>query len=1007
MPGGLRMDSVCRAIFRAIHQGRWVSVEYRNVAGETTRYWMGVKALSPQDGLLTAEGLHLGRFTLRELCVQMDAIKSAEVVEGTTFPINEALVEDIRRNPQAYAALFGDTANLRILDYYVQCHRLDSTPYKTEYALVSRLDGDRLAHGACPLDAAQFRQLVWHFQRRSAAPTAQDKLRVKELALNELSIHAPQGLYVLAYRPLMLDVAARTLKAGPEAVVCKEFTINGAKQSIRQFLDPGDGYLLEDFAANRERIKDRITAYAAPRAGVDDMPYLIAIGRDRLLDLNREYAGALAMYQRPETLTAPIQAFFGGLTQRPRRRKSYPLALLNRQVNLDQLLAINNALRFPLAYIQGPPGTGKTTTIINTISTAFFNERTVLFASYNNHPIDGVFNAFQQLRYRGRRIPFPIVRLGNNERLEEAVAHMRGLYEQAKGISVYDGALEKDRQARVRRAGQLTALLGRYDEIRDLNERRETIERLLESRSQIHFQADLQARQLTQVKARLAQQGQVRAEDALALLDTDQDAFLKYLFYTAAKYIKRLDEPKNQDLLAILYAPKELRASQLNQFLAEDENLRRFLRVFPLVATTCISAHKLGSPRPAFDMVILDEASQCNAAVSLVPILRGENLMLVGDPQQLQPVILLDQADNLVLRRRFGIPREYDYTENSIYKTYLACDPVSDEVLLSHHYRCHPQIIGFNNRKYYNGKLQIESKAVGEAPLVFVDVPGGAGGEKNTAPQEAEAVVAYLKKHPGQRAGVITPFAKQRAYIAQRLKEEGMDPALCGTVHAFQGDEKDVILFSLALSGQTRPQTYSWLKNNKELINVATSRARERLVVLANQKELERLHAGQAEDDLYELVEYVRTKGRSQVTEKTAASRALGVKPYSTQMEEAFLANLNHALDNALADASRYAVHKEVPIAQVFTSNPSCAGLFYTGRFDFVVYERQGGEELPLLAIELDGKEHMEDAAVRARDRQKEAICREHGFSLIRVENAYARRYHYVKDILIRYFSGR
>ena len=44
--------------------------------------------------------------------------------------------------------------------------------------------------------------------------------------------------------------------------------------------------------------------------------------------------------------------------------------------------------------------------------------------------------------------------------------------------------------------------------------------------------------------------------------------------------------------------------------------------------------------------------------------------------------------------------------------------------------------------------------------------------------------------------------------------------------------------------------------------------------------------------------------------------------------------------------------------------------------------------------------------AVQARDRQKDAICREHGFELIRVENSYARRYHYIKDILIAYFKN-
>ena len=90
-----------------------------------------------------------------------------------------------------------------------------------------------------------------------------------------------------------------------------------------------------------------------------------------------------------------------------------------------------------------------------------------------------------------------------------------------------------------------------------------------------------------------------------------------------------------------------------------------------------------------------------------MPILRGASLMLVGDPQQLSPVILLDPADNRTLRRRYGVTQEYDYIENSIYKCFLACDAVSDETLLSYHYRCSPKIIEFNNRKYYNHKLHI------------------------------------------------------------------------------------------------------------------------------------------------------------------------------------------------------------------------------------------------------------------------------------------------------------
>ena len=61
---------------------------------------------------------------------------------------------------------------------------------------------------------------------------------------------------------------------------------------------------------------------------------------------------------------------------------------------------------------------------------------------------------------------------------------------------------------------------------------------------------------------------------------------------------------------------------------------------------------------------------------------------------------------------------------------------------------------------------------------------------------------------------------------------------------------------------------------------------------------------------------------------------------------------------------------------------------------------------LPRGVLVVDGL-YLGQLTAQARDRKKEAICREHGFELIRVENSYARRYHYIKDILIRYFGGR
>lgn len=1006
------MNDVCRELFKAIHQGKWLTIAYKNRKEELTRYWIAIKDLNPKTRTLRVDGLHLGWLTVQELPVCIDRIQSASIVEGSWCEINHKLVEDIRINPIRYTGLFENPVNLRILNYLQECNKLDSTPYQTEYSLIEYFDIDCFAQGACYLSDEQYTEIVRRFQVQTLNEQKKDKLVLKQLGLNVVSIETKEGLYVLAYRPLYLDVKEKQLRCGDEIVICREFTIAGEKQSIRQFLDAEDYPLLEEFEKNQEIIKNQITKNGRGNRLVNDMPYILAIGRDCLVDLEKEYKGILKIMQESghnkKTTPSPINAFFGNLTSRPIRRKSYPLALMNQQVNLDQLLAINNAMRYPLAYVQGPPGTGKTSTIINTIMTAFFNERTVLFASYNNHPIDGVYQALCKLGYRGKKIPFPIIRLGSNEKVLEALDTIRKLHEMTQSIQIYEGALDKKRTERAERAKQLTELLNRYDQMRDLNERKETIERLLESHTHMNFQFELQTGQLQAVEQKLQTMGEITTEDALSLLDNNQEEFLNYLYYTSARYIKRLNEPKYAELKEIIYAENNYEAVQkFNKYLSKTENLKLFQRIFPIIVTTCISAHKLGGAEPLFDMTILDEASQCNIAVSLLPILRGENLMLVGDPQQLNPVILLDPLDNKVLRKKYGISDEYDYIENSIYKTFLACDSVSDEVLLSHHYRCHPKIIGFNNRKYYHGKLQVHSKVECESPLVFVDVPNNVADTKNTAPREAEEIVNYIHQNPDKKIGVITPFTAQKQYITHKIVTRGLHNATCGTVHTFQGDEKDVILFSLALTDQTHHTTYDWLKNNKELINVAISRAREQLVVFSSVKNIKRLHGDQHEDDLYDLVRYVYTNGTSTVVEKPSVSRALGVKPYSSKTEAAFLENLSHALDNTFTGGNRCVVHKEVPISQVFQDNSSYNDLFYTGRFDFVVYEKENRREIPVLAIELDGKEHIEDEIVQMRDRKKESICREHGFELIRVENSYARRYYYIKDILIRYFSGK
>ena len=632
--------------------------------------------------------------------------------------------------------------------------------------------------------------------------------------MNILSINTKNGLYVMAYRAMNLDVKNKMLIAESDIVVCQEFTIDGVKQSIRYFLDADDYNLINDFEKNLSLIEDRIIASSDGKIRVDDMPYLIAIGRDYIVDLENEYAAINRMYESGK-VTVPIRAFFGELTKQPIRRKNYTITLLNKKINLDQLLAIHNAIKYPLTYVQGPPGTGKTNTIINTILTSFFNQKTLLFASYNNHPIDSVFETLSTLKYRNNIIPFPILRLGNNEKVLEATEYIKKLYERVKDMTIFESTLDKYEGSLVDN-NKLTELMQRYEELLELNERKESISKLLENNDNFNFQIELQSNQLNKIEQRIKEIGNISDDEVLNLLNIDDDLLRKYLNYTSAGYIKRLQEPKYASLMKILEMKDEgERVKEFNHYISDTENLERLMRVFPIICTTCLSSSKLGEPKPIFDLTVMDEASQCNTAVSLISIIRGYNLFLVGDPQQLNPVILLDKQTNDFLKSKYNVSDEYDYINNSIYKTYLACDCVSQEILLSHHYRCDKDIIRFCNKKYYNNKLVVDTNFHNDKPLVYVDIKNDESDIKNASYREAREIVDYIKKNKDKKIGVITPFVNQKDLVNKMFTDEGITQVKCGTVHAFQGDEQDEIVFSLSLTDRTGPKTYDWLKNNK------------------------------------------------------------------------------------------------------------------------------------------------------------------------------------------------
>ena len=318
------------------------------------------------------------------LTIRVDGIESSSLIDESYFPTPPELIERIDRDEDRFSSIFGTVPNLNVLNYLADCSRLNVAPATKEFSLIKCVDEDSFARGALCLDGEQFAAVVKRAQDRARYPHKGLRAKFEQLALNVLSVRGAGGLYVIAYRQLRLDPERRTLVIGHNTILCREFVVRNGKaferQSIKRYLGEEDLHLLSSFDENRERIKDLMAKrISAPRL-VDDVPYLLIITRDATVDLQREYDGIYAMYERGEP-TVPIKAFFGDLTKRPVRRREFPLILLDQHINMDQLTATHQALKYPVTYVQGPPGTGKTTTIVNILINALYNERTVLFAS--------------------------------------------------------------------------------------------------------------------------------------------------------------------------------------------------------------------------------------------------------------------------------------------------------------------------------------------------------------------------------------------------------------------------------------------------------------------------------------------------------------------------------------------------------------------------------------------------------------------------------------------------
>lgn len=289
-----------------------------------------------------------------------------------------------------------------------------------------------------------------------------------------------------------------------------------------------------------------------------------------------------------------------------------------------------------------------------------------------------------------------------------------------------------------------------------------------------------------------------------------------------------------------------------------------FLKVahlLPCWAVTSLSARgKLPFEAGFFDLVVFDEASQCDIASALPLLYRAKRAAVIGDPKQLSHISGLQRGQDQQLLEKYELVSNYAnwaYSYNSLFDLAAGMAAGADIVSLRDHHRSHAHIIEFSNQFFYEGRLRVATHYERlRLPINYntgvrwIHINGkvsrpSAGGAVN--PQEANAVVQTLahlvieQSYKGT-VGVVSPFRAQANLIRQLVSrnpqlEQRLISAefLVDTVHKFQGDERDVMVFSPVISNGISPGAIGFLRNNGNLFNVAITRARALLLVVGDQ----------------------------------------------------------------------------------------------------------------------------------------------------------------------------
>lgn len=245
-----------------------------------------------------------------------------------------------------------------------------------------------------------------------------------------------------------------------------------------------------------------------------------------------------------------------------------------------------------------------------------------------------------------------------------------------------------------------------------------------------------------------------------------------------------------------------------------------------------------------FDLVILDEASQIDQARAAPALLRGRRAVVVGDPHQLRHVSFVSDrnADEVLAAHGLAKWRALlDPRRVSAFDLAAAIAPVDE---LREHFRSVPHLIEFAAERFYGGRVDVMTRHPSNDRSDAIDTVTVEAGPDTDGIQanEVDAVFDLLDAlaAAGEHdVGIVSPFRSQADAIESRLVEQRTLEQIenlslrVGTVHEFQGSERDVVIVSLGLHPDG-PAGRRRFAEQPDLFNVMTTRARRKVIVVTS-----------------------------------------------------------------------------------------------------------------------------------------------------------------------------